>query len=170
MPQIIIQRSLFSFILLLAFIIGVKCWSAYTRRKIRSRSYQRNVPLKIEPGHPVLLYFWTSSCSQCKPQERQIEQAQTVLRQLGTTLQVQRYNALEEQVLVQTMHVLTVPTTGPVELPGKCRHLESRFDPRRNDRQTISLHSLTVREFMPFCARRPKTLEAPPPLFRARPY
>jgi len=69
------------------------------------------LPLTIETGKPVLLYFWTSHCAQCKPQERQIEQAQNFLRQSGKTLKVQKLNALEEQTLAKYMHVMTVPTT-----------------------------------------------------------
>jgi thioredoxin-like negative regulator of GroEL len=59
----------------------------------------------------MLLYFWASHCGQCKPQERQIEKALTFLQKEGRTLNVQKYNALEEQKLAKKMHVMTVPTT-----------------------------------------------------------
>jgi thiol-disulfide isomerase/thioredoxin len=111
MTQLIIQRSLLSFVLFLAFVLSLKCWSAYKRWKVRSYSLKGRLPLTIETGKPVLLYFWTSSCSLCKPQERQIERAQTVLQQSGKTLNVQKLNALEEQALAQYLHVITVPTT-----------------------------------------------------------
>jgi thioredoxin-like negative regulator of GroEL len=65
----------------------------------------------FKTGKPVLLYFWTSDCAQCKPQERQIEKAITGLRQSGKTLEVQKYNAFEEQRLAKEMQVMTVPTT-----------------------------------------------------------
>jgi thiol-disulfide isomerase/thioredoxin len=111
MTQIIIQRTLISFIVFLVFPLVVKCYSAYNEWKVRSRSRKRRLPINIETGKPVLLYFWTSQCAQCKPQERQIEQAQTILQQSGKTLIVHKLNALEEQSLAKLMQVMTVPTT-----------------------------------------------------------
>ena len=111
MVQIIIQRALISFVLFLVFALVVKFYSAYNGWKVRSRSRKRQLPGNIETGKPVLLYFWTSHCAQCKPQERQIERAQAVLKQSGKTLKVQKLNALEEQALAKFMHVMTVPTT-----------------------------------------------------------
>lgn len=111
MTQIIIQRTLLSFILLLIFALIVKSYGAYSEWKVRSRFRKRRLPINIEKGKPVLLYFWTSHCAQCKPQERQIERAQAVLQKSGQTLKVQKLNALDEQVLAKLMHVITVPTT-----------------------------------------------------------
>jgi thiol-disulfide isomerase/thioredoxin len=108
MTQIIIQRTLISFILFLVFPLVTKSYGAYNEWKVRRK---KRLPLTIETGKPVLLYFWTSHCAQCKPQERQIERAQTFLRQSGKTLKVQKLNALEEQELAKYMHVMTVPTT-----------------------------------------------------------
>lgn len=110
MTQIIIQRILISFIIFFVFPLAVKCLSAYNGWKVRSRSRKRQLPFSIETGKPVLLYFWTSHCALCKPQEIQIEQAQTVLRRSGKTLIVQKFNALEEHSLVKNMHIMTVPT------------------------------------------------------------
>jgi thiol-disulfide isomerase/thioredoxin len=109
MTQIIIQRTLISFIVFLIFPLAVKSYSAYNEWKLRSR--KRRLPINIETGKPVLLYFWTSQCAQCKPQERQIEQAQTILQQSGKTLIVHKLNAIEEQSLAKLMRVMTVPTT-----------------------------------------------------------
>ncbi len=109
--HIIIQRTLLSFILLLVFVLVVKCYGTYTEWKVRSRSRKRRLPITIEKGKPVLLYFWTSHCAQCKPQEQQIERAQAVLQKSGRTLKVHKLNALEEQTLSKLMHVMTVPTT-----------------------------------------------------------
>ena len=111
MTQIIFQRSIVAFILFLSFILGVKGWTAFYRWRVRSRSLKKRLSFALAPGTPVLLYFWTSACSQCKPQERQIERARTVLQQFGKTLNIQKLNALDEQVLAKHMHVMTVPTT-----------------------------------------------------------
>jgi thiol-disulfide isomerase/thioredoxin len=111
MTQIIIQRTLISFIVFLVFPLVIKCYGAYNEWKVRSRSRIRRLPINFELGKPVLLYFWTSHCAQCKPQEQQIERAQAVLQQSGKTLKVQKLNALEEQALAKHLHVMTVPTT-----------------------------------------------------------
>ena len=108
MTHIIIQRTFLSFILFLVFLLVVKSYSAYNEWRVRRK---KRLPLTIETGKPVLLYFWTSHCAQCKPQEQQIERAQTFLRQSGKILKVQKLNALEEQTLAKYLHVMTVPTT-----------------------------------------------------------
>ncbi|MGD1044476.1 MAG: thioredoxin family protein [Bacteroidota bacterium] len=111
MTQIIIQRILLSSEIFLAFVLVVKSYSTYSEWKVRLRSRKKRLPINIETGKPVLLYFWTSHCAQCKPQERQIERAQAVLQKSGRTLKVQKLNALEEQALAKLMRVMTVPTT-----------------------------------------------------------
>jgi hypothetical protein len=111
MTHIMIQRTLLSFILLIVFVLVVKSYSAYTEWKVRSRSRKKQLPINIGTDHPVLLYFWTSQCAQCKPQELQIERAQAILEQSGKTLKVHKLNALEEQAFAKLMHVMTVPTT-----------------------------------------------------------
>jgi thiol-disulfide isomerase/thioredoxin len=118
MTHIIIQRILLSSEIFLAFVLAVKFYGAYSEWKVRSRSRKRRLPISIEQGKPVLLYFWTSHCAQCKPQERQIERAQTVLQKAGRTLEVQKINALEEDALAKLMHVMTVPTTVLLDSQG----------------------------------------------------
>jgi thioredoxin-like negative regulator of GroEL len=75
------------------------------------QSRKKRLPVTVETGKPILLYFWTSDCAQCKPQERQIERAQAILQQSGKTLKIQKFDALEEHVLAKLMNVMTVPTT-----------------------------------------------------------
>jgi thiol-disulfide isomerase/thioredoxin len=111
MTQIIIQRVLLSTEIFLAFVLVVKSFSTYSSWKVRSLFRKNRLPIDIEKGRPLLLYFWTSDCAQCKPQERQIEQAKAALLQSGHTLKVQKLNALEDQALAKLMHVMTVPTT-----------------------------------------------------------
>jgi thioredoxin-like negative regulator of GroEL len=111
MTQIIIQRAFLSIEIFLALILLVKSYGVYNERKVRTRSRLKRLPVTNETGNPLLLYFWTSDCAQCKPQERQIERAQTVLEQSGRTLKVQKFNALEEHAFAKLMNVMTVPTT-----------------------------------------------------------
>jgi thiol-disulfide isomerase/thioredoxin len=111
MAQIILQRFLLSTEIILAFVLVVKSYGSYSEWKVRARSRKRRLPFPLKQGEPVLLYFWTSHCAQCKPQERQIERAQTVLQKSGKILKVQKLNALEEESFAKLMHIVTVPTT-----------------------------------------------------------
>jgi thiol-disulfide isomerase/thioredoxin len=111
MTQTIIQRVFLSSEIFLTCILVIKFFGVYSGWKVRSLSRRVKLPLKIENGKPMLLYFWTSDCAQCKPQEQQIERAQAVLQKSGKTLNVQKLNAHEEQPLAKLMNVMTVPTT-----------------------------------------------------------
>jgi thioredoxin-like negative regulator of GroEL len=61
-------------------------------------------------GIPVLLYFWSTGCTQCLPQEQQVALAKATLEREGKILEVRKFNALEEPGLVKAMRVMTVPT------------------------------------------------------------
>jgi thiol-disulfide isomerase/thioredoxin len=118
MTQIIIQRILLSSEIFLAFVLVVKSYSTYNEWKVRLQSRKKRLPVTIETGKPILLYFWTFDCAQCKPQEQQLERAQIVLQKFGKTLNVQKFNALEEQPLAKLMNVMTVPTTVLIDSKG----------------------------------------------------
>ena len=118
MTQIIIQRVFLSTEIFLACILVIKSFGAYSGWKVRSLSRRIKLPLNNETGKPMLLYFWTTDCAQCKPQEQQIERAQDVLQKSGKTLNVQKLNALEEQPLAKLMNVMTVPTTVLIDSKG----------------------------------------------------
>jgi thiol-disulfide isomerase/thioredoxin len=111
MIGIVMQRFFVSAILLSVFFVAWKTYGFYKKWKISTHSTRKHLRGIFKTGKPVLLYFWTSDCAQCKPQERQIEKAITGLRQSGKTLEVQKYNAFEEQRLAKEMQVMTVPTT-----------------------------------------------------------
>ena len=118
MNQIILQRVFLAIEIFLAFVLVVKSFSTYSSWKVRSLFRKNRLPIDIEKGRPLLLYFWTSDCAQCKPQERQIERAKAVLLQSGQTLKVQKLNALEDQALAKLLHVMTVPTTVLIDSKG----------------------------------------------------
>ena len=111
MTQIIIQRFLLSSVIFLVFALVIKSYGVCSEWLVRLRSRKKRFPIMFEKGEPVLIYFWTSDCAQCKPQERQIERAQALIQQSGKTLIVKKLNALEEQTIAKLMHVMTVPTT-----------------------------------------------------------
>ena len=128
-------------IVLLFFVAVVKVYGVYQHRLIRRRSQRRRLPTKFMFAKPALLYFWTPECSQCKPQERQIEKAIIGLRQLGKVLKVHKYNALEELVLAKEMQVMTVPTTVLLDSQGRIAAWNPGLTPSRKiveQYQTIS--------------------------------
>jgi len=112
------QRLVISAIILSVFIGSGKTYCFYKKWKISTHSTRKYLQGIFKTGKPVLLYFWTSDCAQCKPQERQIEKAIAGLRQSGKILEVQKYNALEELVLAKEMQVMTVPTTVLLDSQG----------------------------------------------------
>ncbi len=59
---------------------------------------------------PVLLYFWSDRCTQCKTQEREISAAQNILRQFGKQFDIRKINALEDRKTAELYRVMTVPT------------------------------------------------------------
>jgi thiol-disulfide isomerase/thioredoxin len=140
MTQIIIQRILLSSEIFLAFVLVIKSYGVYSKWRLRSRFHKQQLPMNIEKGKPVLLYFWTSDCAQCKPQERQIERAQAVLHQSGRTLKVQKLNAFEEQALAKLMHVMTVPTTVLLNSQGNV----TTWNPGLTEADTIIKQYLAV--------------------------
>ena len=111
MIEVMIERLVSSAIILSVFIAAGKVYGFYKKWKVNAHSTGKHLQGIIKPDKPVLLYFWTSDCAQCKPQEREIEKAITGLRESGKILEVYKYNALEEQVLAKEMQVMTVPTT-----------------------------------------------------------
>jgi len=118
MTQIILQRVFLSTEIFLACILVIKSFGAFSGWKVRSLSRRIKLPLNQKTGKPMLLYFWTSDCAQCRPQEQQIERAQALLQQSGIMLHVQKLNALEEQPLAKLMNVMTVPTTVLIDSRG----------------------------------------------------
>jgi thiol-disulfide isomerase/thioredoxin len=114
-----IERFLFSIILLLSFVAAVKVFTVYQQRQIRRRSQRKRLPSKIRFDKPTLLYFWTPECSQCRPQEQQIERANSTLQQFGKQLNMQKFNAHEEKKLARFLGVMTVPTTVLIDSHGK---------------------------------------------------
>lgn len=114
-----LDRFLFSILVLVAFVAVSKALGAMNRRSVRSRSRKGGLLRKIAGGTPTLLYFWTSDCALCGPQERQIEQARSVIARGGKDLQVRKINASEEDELVRKMNVMTVPTTVMLDGMGK---------------------------------------------------
>ncbi len=112
-----LDRFLLSILVMTAFALATKAIAAMNRRTVRSRSQNGGLLEQLAGGTPTLLYFWTRDCALCAPQERQIEQARSALARAGRRLQVQKINAIEDNVLVKRMNVMTVPTT--VVLDGR---------------------------------------------------
>ena len=95
------------------FLRSIQKW------RISNRSLKDPFQIYQWKESPTLLYFWTHNCSQCKPQERYIEQAQLELRRSGKVLEILKYNALESTLLAKQLGVLTVPTTVLLDKKGR---------------------------------------------------
>jgi hypothetical protein len=115
----VFERLLASLLFTAIFAVLVKSIGFFGRRRARKQSVDLPLPAGATAAEPTLLYFWSTGCSQCTPQERQIEQAQAALLETGKAFTLLKVNALEEHQMAKKMHVMTVPTTVLVDLQGK---------------------------------------------------
>jgi hypothetical protein len=113
------ERIIASIVLIAAFAVLAKMFGVFKQRSARRREGAQMLPGGIKIEAPTLLYFWSTGCAQCVPQERQIEHAEATLKQDGKTFKVLKLNALDEQTLASSMHVLTVPTTVLIDAQGR---------------------------------------------------
>ena len=112
-----LDRFLLSIFIMGTFFVVAKAVGAVSRRSVIARGAKGRQLKRLAGGTPTLIYFWTSACALCVPQERQIEKARAALERNGRQLKVRKVNAMEEDELVKAMNVLTVPTT--VVLDGR---------------------------------------------------
>jgi hypothetical protein len=119
MMPIIVVRVLESAAILAAFAVLAKFIGWYVRLKERPGISSLVLPNGVRVEDPTLLYFWGDGCAQCAPQERQIERARVTLQEAGKKFTILKLNALEEQTLASSMHILTVPTTVLLNADGK---------------------------------------------------
>jgi thiol-disulfide isomerase/thioredoxin len=110
--QLVIERVLLSIMLLLGFGILASTYFHVNRKRANSAARRLGM-FSRETGFeaPILLYFWSAGCAQCRPQEQQVELAKAALLREGKVLEVRKFNALEEPELVKSMQVMSVPTT-----------------------------------------------------------
>jgi thioredoxin-like negative regulator of GroEL len=111
MMHMILGRLLLSVVMSATFAAAALAFIAGNRKWLRSRLKKSQHTGVIDSAAPTILYFWSANCAQCKPQERQIEQARDELARSGRVLEVRKVNALEERELAKAMNVMTVPTT-----------------------------------------------------------
>jgi len=115
----IYERLLASLLFTAIFAAVVKSIGYAARRRARNQSVDLPLAAGAAAAEPTLLYFWSAGCSQCTPQEHQIERAQAALLKTGRTFTLLKVNALEEHQMAEKMHVMTLPTTVLVDLQGK---------------------------------------------------
>ena len=119
MVSIIIQQLVITGALFGTFVLAGRYCGKWNYRKVRKGAWQNLLPASVTSRYPPLLYFWSSECAQCKPQEYHIEQAKKILSGRGKTLRVLKLNAVEELKLAKALQVVTVPTTIFIDSQGK---------------------------------------------------
>lgn len=119
MMQGVLDRFLFSVLVAGTFAAAGGILFAVVRQWMGARLRRDRSAQGVTSSNPVLLYFWSAGCSQCKPQEAQIEQARAVLEGRGTSLQVRKIDAVQEKGLAKSMRVMTLPTTILIDQHGK---------------------------------------------------
>lgn len=129
MTHHILERLVLSTGFLIVFVAIAKTLLAVNRRRILSGSLNESLASIAAADKPTLMYFWTPSCGQCKPQERAIEQVKAALQQFGRSLAVHKVNAFEDPELAKSMHVITVPTTVLLDVHGNITAWNAGFAP-----------------------------------------
>jgi hypothetical protein len=105
------ERFLLAVVIALVFIAVARLFNRVGRWWVNRTSREIGGTAHGTPGDLTLLYFWSTSCAQCKVQENQILEAQKTLADRGRTITVSKHNAVAEEELSSRMQVLTVPTT-----------------------------------------------------------
>jgi thiol-disulfide isomerase/thioredoxin len=96
---------------LIGFAAAVRGFLFLTRSSVKSVVADQFIQTS-KPARPAtLLYFWSTGCSQCRPQELEVQRAVDEARNAGRSIEVVKVNALEDEHLVRKMRVMTLPTT-----------------------------------------------------------
>jgi len=130
MALFVAERLYFAMALFVTFVAVGRIFLVVNRRRV-SGSTSDPIAQVADPGKPTLVYFWTATCGQCKPQEREIEAAKAALQKAGRLLAVHKVNAFDDPELVKSMHVFTVPTTVLLDAHGKVAAWNPGFAPAR---------------------------------------
>jgi hypothetical protein len=107
----ILQRLFISILFMAISVLAVRVFRTVIRNRLRYRFQKKIFADNFGKNRPLLLYFGTSQCILCKPQEQQIEEAREILQGEGRILTVRKLNALAEPQLTKSLNILTVPTT-----------------------------------------------------------
>jgi thiol-disulfide isomerase/thioredoxin len=126
-------------------------FTAIQRRRVRSQIRRFPLPEIIRQGEPSLLYFWTGNCSQCKPQVRFLEEAIAALHEHGHEINIHKFHALQEEELVNLLHIITVPTTVLVDAQGNI----AAWNPGLTGAKKLIEQLLAVFEQIPIRGNRP---------------
>jgi|WetSurMetagenome_2_1015567.scaffolds.fasta_scaffold141306_2 hypothetical protein len=110
MTQIVSERLILSIGLAVLFFAGQRIFTFLVRRKAESHLARLGPTGPAERGAATILYFWSTGCSQCKPQEMHIEAARGELTQAGIPVVIRKHDALAERSFSDAMQVMTVPT------------------------------------------------------------
>jgi thioredoxin-like negative regulator of GroEL len=103
-----IERLILSFFLIAIVPAGAKIILSFLAWRTRRTFHVHRISAHLP--RPVLLYFWSDRCTQCKTQEREISAAQNILRQFGKQFDIRKINALEDRKTAELYRVMTVPT------------------------------------------------------------
>ncbi len=103
-----IERLVLSFFLITVMLAAAKIIVAFLAWRMR-RTFRVH-RTSVHHSRPILLYFWSDRCSQCKPQEREISAAQKILHLSGKQFDIRKINALEDPKAAKLYRVMTVPT------------------------------------------------------------
>ena len=114
-----VERTLWLATFALLLTGGVLLWRRYLEQQTKRLAFAQ-IPTELAglplASGPAVLYFTTATCAQCRFQQTP---ALAAVQQQRSALQVLKLDAIENQRLADTYHIMTVPTT--VVLDGQRR-------------------------------------------------
>lgn len=113
-------------VVLVAIAAGRRCY-AWRNARIEARLREDTSTSSDASDGPRIVYFTTQTCVVCKAQQEPAITA--VLQRMGSTLRIERHDAVEERALADRYGVLTVPTTAVYNGAGELVTVNRGFAP-----------------------------------------
>lgn len=125
-----VERLLIALAVLTAVAVTIALgqrWYAWRNARIEARLRADSADEQVAVDGPRIVYFTTETCVVCRAQQEPAIAA--VLERIGSTLRVERHDAIEDRSLADRYGVLTVPTTAVYDAAGELVTVNRGFAP-----------------------------------------
>ena len=107
--NIILERAFLALAIILLYSVSVFLYKFISRLRFKNKKFSLSSKLNIKPGCGLLFYFWAPNCTQCKTQEKIIEETFTKLKITKSGIEFKKINAHEEPETVRNLGIRTIP-------------------------------------------------------------
>jgi len=126
----VLERLLIAGAILAVVLVAIAAgrrWYAWRNARIEARLREDTSTSSEASDGPRIVYFTTQTCVVCKAQQEPAITA--VLQRMGSTLRIERHDAVEERAIADRYGVLTVPTTAVYNGAGELVTVNRGFAP-----------------------------------------